>query len=248
MTVSAFSRGEKRATQLVTFWVSAGAAALFCSAAALDFEGAATAFAGSPSKAIDRALGLRPQARKTLHAPAVRKRSPKLVQRTARGTKEESFANARSDEVADDPAEAAIEEPARGRRKRRKERGYGDNSGHPIEGPKPGPKRHVPAGNAEAKRGKRQDEKGRGQAKALHERIGDARTPASQPVMRLRQRRVAGARVPVGPADQSKPTGDCDANKRRAEQPPRQTPQFDCQRLRQKPCRPRLHPRTPPHS
>ena len=92
MTVSALSRGEKRVTQRVTLLVSAGAAAVRGSCAVSDFRGAATTFRGSPRSAIDKAFGLKPQARKTHHAPAVRKRSPRVGQRTARGMKEESFA------------------------------------------------------------------------------------------------------------------------------------------------------------
>ncbi len=100
----------------------------------------------------------------------------------------------------------------------------------------------------DAERSKRQNQKRCGKTKALHERIGNARPPAPQPIMRLRQGCVTGTRVPVGPADQGEPAGGRDTDKRSAKQPPRQTAQFDRERLRQKPCPPHLHPRTPPHS
>ena len=152
------------------------------------------------------------------------------------------------DKITNDAAKAAIEKPARRRWKHGEERRHGQHRSSPIDHSQPGPERQVTAGNPEAERSKRQDQKRCGKPKALHERIGDACSPAPQPIMRLRQGRVTGARIPVGPADQGKPAGSRDTDKRSAQQPPRQTAQFDRERLRQKPCPPRLHPRTPPHS
>ena len=89
VTVSARSRGEKRVTQRVILLVRV-VSALCGSAAASKLDGSIV-LAGAPPRAIDRTLGVKPQARKTLHAPAARKRSPKPGQSTERGTKEESL-------------------------------------------------------------------------------------------------------------------------------------------------------------
>ena len=118
----------------------------------------------------------------------------------------------------------------------------------PIDRSQPRPQRQARASDPDSERGKRQDQNRGRQAETLHEPIGDACSPAAKPIMRLRQSRVAGARIPVRPADQGEPAGDRYANERSAQQPPRQTAQFNRERLRQKPCPPRLHPRTPPHS